>query len=312
MPAIGGHAGILAAALIGLLALLNWFGLSLGALVQQTLSALKAIAFLVLIVGCFLRGPPTSAAAAGAAGVPAASVPLVLGIVLSLQPILEAYGGWNSAVYFAEEDENPQRNILRSMVGGVLLVMTIYLLTNAAFLHVLSVPEIASTTIPAALAVERSFGAHSGVLITALALISLLAIANTLVMFVPRILFGLSRDGLFSARGAVLNRYGTPAAALALSGTFEMLFAAVSFLHLCINVAVVAALFKLRRSTGGASRPYSVPWYPWLPLIALGGSIAVLGAFLVGNTLNSLASIGAIFVSYPVYRLVRRTAASAA
>ncbi len=322
VPAIGGHAGILAAALIGLLALLNWFGLSLGALVQQTLSALKAIAFLVLIVGCFLRGPPTSAAAAGAAGVPAASVPLVLGIVLSLQPILEAYGGWNSAVYFAEEDENPQRNILRSMVGGVLLVMTIYLLTNAAFLHVLSVPEIASTTIPAALAVERSFGAHSGVLITALALISLLAIANTLVMFVPRILFGLSRDGLFSARGAVLNRYGTPgvalvlsaaaAAALALSGTFEMLFAAVSFLHLCINVAVVAALFKLRRSTGGASRPYSVPWYPWLPLIALGGSIAVLGAFLVGNTLNSLASIGAIFVSYPVYRLVRRTAASAA
>jgi APA family basic amino acid/polyamine antiporter len=188
-------------------------------------------------------------------------------------------------------------------------------------LHVLTVPEIASTTIPAALAAERSFGAHSGILITVLALVSLLAIANTLMMFVPRILFGLSRDGLFSARGATLNRYGTPgialilsaatAAALALSGTFEMLFAAVSFLHLSINVAVVAALFKLRRSTGGATRPYSVPLYPWLPLIALGGSIAILGAFLVSNTVNSVASIGAMVVSYPVYRFVRRAGARA-
>ena len=321
VPAVGAHPGISAASLIGVLALLNWFGLSLGSVVQQTLSALKAIAFLVLIVGCFVRGQPAAAAAANAGHMPAATVPLILGVVLSLQPILEAYGGWNSAVYFAEEDQNPERNILRSMVGGVLLVMAIYLLTNAALLHVLTVPEIASTTIPAALAAERSFGAHSGVLITVVALVSLLAIANTLMMFVPRILFGLSRDGLFSARGAMLNRYGTPgvalllsaatAAALALSGTFEMLFAAVSFLHLSINVAVVAALFKLRRSSAGAARPYSVPFYPWLPLIALGGSIAILGAFLVSNTLNSLASIGAIIVSYPVYRFVRRAAASA-
>ena len=309
VPAIGGHTGVSAASLIGVLALLNWFGLSLGSVVQQTLSALKAIAFLVLIVGCFVHGQPSGVTAVSAVHLPTATVPLILGVVLSLQPILEAYGVWNSAVYFAEEDQNPERTTYsRSMVGGLLLVMAIYLLTNAALLHVLTVPEIASTTIPAALAAERSFGAHSGILITVLALVSLLAIANTLMMFVPRILFGLSRDGLFNARGATLNRYGTPgialilsaatAAALALSGTFEMLFAAVSFLHLCINVAsrrrvIQAAPLDRRRS---ATCVFSAVLSRGCHSIALGGSVAILGAFLVGNTLNSLASIGAIIL----------------
>jgi APA family basic amino acid/polyamine antiporter len=126
VPVIGLHPGISAATVIGILALLNWFGLSLGSVVQQTLSALKAIAFLVLIIGCFVvRGQPASVAAVSAVHLPTATVPLILGVVLSLQPILEAYGGWNSAVYFAEEDQNPERNILRSMVGGDLLEMAI-------------------------------------------------------------------------------------------------------------------------------------------------------------------------------------------
>ena len=316
VPKLGGHQGVAAAAVIAALATVNWFSLSLGAVVQQALSALKATAFLALIVGCFVLGHSPSTAAANEPLMRGSSVPLMLGIVLSLQPIMEAYGGWNSAVYFAEEDRNPERNIVRSLVGGVLLVMAIYVLTNAALLYVLTVPEIASTQIPAALAAERSFGAHSGLFITGIALLSLLAITNTLMMFTPRILFGLSRDGLFSARGARLNRYGTPgnaliltaatAVTLTLSGTFESLYLAVAFLHLCINVAMVAALFGVRRNHAGTARPYAVPWYPWLPLIALGGSLAILGAFLYGNTLNSLISIAAAVLSYPVYRFTRR------
>lgn len=68
------------------------------------------------------------------------------------------YGGWQSALYFAEEDCNPQRNLPRSMIGGVAAVLVVYLLVNVALMAVLPIATLAQSTLAAADAARVVFG----------------------------------------------------------------------------------------------------------------------------------------------------------
>ena len=58
---------------------------------------------------------------------------------IALRAIYGAYGGWEAVVYFSEEVHDPERNVARATFGGIALVTTIYVLINAAVLHVLPV-----------------------------------------------------------------------------------------------------------------------------------------------------------------------------
>src|SRR5439155_25221119 len=69
--------------------------------------------------------------------------PGFVGLVVALQSVAITYGGWQSALYFTEEDRDPRRNLPRSMIGGVLSVLVIYLLVNLALLSVLPVGALA-------------------------------------------------------------------------------------------------------------------------------------------------------------------------
>src|SRR4029077_16603305 len=96
---------------------LNWIGVRAGSGTQKLTSFLKAIALLMFVIACFAlsgRHTPTNLGPTTLAA-PASSFAWLVAIVLSFQLILGAYGGWNSVIYFAEKDENPSRNIPRSL-----------------------------------------------------------------------------------------------------------------------------------------------------------------------------------------------------
>ncbi|MFO7628773.1 MAG: amino acid permease [Prochlorococcaceae cyanobacterium] len=99
------------------------------------------------------------------------------GVLLALQAVITTYDGWASPVYFAEEFSNPAQDLPRSLIGGVLAVLLLYLLINAALLHVLPIELMARSNLPA-----------GGVVITAVALLAMLGLINTVVMAAPRIL----------------------------------------------------------------------------------------------------------------------------
>ena len=84
------------------------------------------------------------------------------GVVIALQAIVITYGGWQSPLYFTEEDRNPSRNLPRTMVGGVFSVIVIYLSGNMS-LNALSMSGLASATLPAA-EPRRSLQGHAGVI----------------------------------------------------------------------------------------------------------------------------------------------------
>ena len=126
-------------------------------------------------------------------------------------------------------------------------------------------------------------------MVAALALLVVLASLNGNVFVTPRVLFGLARDGLAPAPLARVNPGGTPwvamllvgavAIALAATGTFEKLLGLSIVLILVIDGFTVLSLFRLRDREPRA--PFSVPLYPWVPLLF----VAVYGALFVGTAL---------------------------
>jgi len=317
-PSLVGSVPFVAVAVLIFFAGLHWLGLRAGSGAQKITSLLKVLAFLVVIVACFVFGGKQNLSQAGQAAQLSFSNSIIsfVAIILSLQAVIETYAGWNSVVYFSEENTDPARNIPRSLFGGVLIVTTIYALFNLALFYALPVSQIAASKLPAADAAANVFGSLGGKIITALALASLLSIINAIILQTPRTLFAMSRDGLFSTKGATVNEGGTPTVALVLtillavilaaSGTFESLLAIAAFMGLTVDVSVYVALFILRKRAPDMPRPFKARGYPFIPLIVLAVSILLLIGYIIGNTMNSIFALSAMALSYPVYLIVKR------
>ena len=317
-PKFSGSVTIFAVTILLSLTVLNWLGVRAGSRAQELVSLLKAVALLVFVGVCFTVGGRGSAGNSGQAASPAPAnvTSLFAAFVLSFQLVLGAYGGWNSVVYFAEEDKDPSRNIPRSLHGGVLLVVVIYLLVNLALLYVLSLPQMAASKLAAADAMSAIFGSRGGQIVTALALLSTVGVLNAAIMVVPRTLYGLGRDGLFTARATAVNRGGTPVVALGVAvavaviliavGTFEKLMAVYAFFAVANNILLVGALFVLRKREPDLPRPFRTFGYPVAPVILLLVSIAFFVGYIISDTANSLYALVVLAASYPIYRLIKR------
>lgn len=309
-PELSGFHRPIAIATLILFAVLQWGGLRSSSRVQEITSLAKGLAFLAFVAICFLLAPrdaqPERAVEHSLRFVP---------FVLALQAVIVTYDGWYSAIYFTEEDRDPGRNLPRSAFGGVFATLVIYLLVNLALLHVLTVREIASSSLPAADAASRIFGAHGGDVITVLSLVSLLSIVNAVMLLATRIVFAMSRDGLFFRAASEVSPRGTPvfalsftavfAAILVASGTFERLVAIAAFFFVVVYVSGFVSLFVLRRKEPALPRPYRAWGFPWTTGVALLGSLV----FLVGNGMsdpeNTLVAVLLIALSYPLFRALR-------
>jgi APA family basic amino acid/polyamine antiporter len=294
----------------------HWLGLRVGSRAQEIMSLFKVVAFFVIIVSCFLFSPKLPSAPSSTPSLLSDPKLLFVAIALSMQSILGTYSGWHAPVYFSEENTDPAKSIPRSLFSGVCLVMAIYVLFNLAMLYALPISKLAGSKLAAADAAQEIFGGYSSQIVTATMLISLLGIINASFLFTPRVMFALSRDGLFFLSGARVNTGGTPttalfltalvAIALAALGSFEKLFAFTAFFSVLVDVAAFGTLFVLRRKEPDRARPFKAWGYPLLPAIVLVGAILLLIAFVVSSAQNSLYALTGIALSYPVYLLVKK------
>ena len=291
--------GLIAVSLIGVLAAINWSGTRTSGATQTIGSAIKGLSLIALIIVLFSL-PATTADLAPAKHL--SPVLTVAAMVIALRAINNTYGGWNTAAYFCEEMDQPERNIVRSTFGGIIIVTVLYVLFNAALLHVLTPAQIAASTLPAADAVARALGDASGVLMTGLAIFSVVAITNLTVMFVTRICFGMARDGYLPARLATVSQLGTPrmalyatvigGALLASIGGYERLVAIGAPTGIVINGVVDLAAIVLRYREPDLARPFKMPLFPLPALLGLLINGGLLAALVHEDPANSLAGVG--------------------
>jgi APA family basic amino acid/polyamine antiporter len=290
----------IALAVLGLFSGIQLLGVRAGGASQELLSLAKAGAFMALVLACFLLPQPAAVALKPPAFT--TGMPGVVPLVLALQAVITTYDGWASPVYFAEEFSDPSRDLPRSLIGGVVAVLVLYLLINLALLHVLPISTLATSHLPAATAARALVGPWGGLAITAIALVALLGLINTVVMAAPRIVYALGRDGLLPTFTAGVNTGGTPVAALlltvgaagllVLAGSFERLLAIGAVLYVLLPLSGLAALAALRMQQPELARPFRCWLYPLTPLVVGGISIAFLVATSIGDPLSSLIAAG--------------------
>ncbi len=190
---------------------------------------------------------------------------------------------------------DPRRTLPRAIVGGVLLVVVVYLLANWAYLRLLGVEGVGGGHPLAADAVAAVWPGAGRRAVAAAVAVSAFGVLNAQLLSGPRLIYGMARDGRFYPVFGVLGRRtGTPVAAIALLGgqALLLLFAAgfqgvdrlldgVVFIDGLFFALTGAALFVLRRTRPDAERPARVPGYPVVPLIFVLGELgAVAGAYL--------------------------------
>jgi APA family basic amino acid/polyamine antiporter len=325
VPRLGVSERFIALALIAAFALLHWAGLRLSSLVQKVVSSATALALIFLGAACFLlfRAHPAAAAAAPASAAPAGSAAASLGffgmlaaLVVALRAVIVTYDGWYAAIYFTEENKNPSRDFPRAMIGGVLIILGLYLFLNLAFLHVLPIPRLAASQLPAADAAQVLFAGWSGKFITFLSLLTLLGLINSVLLGSTRIIFAIGRDGLFLKSAATVSPGGTPrpamlfsaiiAAILVATGTFNRIVAIAAIIMVANYCACYVAMIVLRRREPELHRPFRAWGYPWTTGIVLAGSILFLIAAAVSDSHNAVYAAALLAACLPAYALMKR------
>jgi APA family basic amino acid/polyamine antiporter len=312
-----GQTTAIAVAVILVFTFIQWCGVVWGGRTQELTSLLKALAFIALIVACFAVAAPAGAVTAVEAPPAPSGFAIAAAVVIALQGVLYTYDGWTGVIYFSEEVHDPGRDVPRAMIGGVLLVIAIYVLLNAALLWVLPIGAIAASKLPAGLAAETIFGARGDTVIRVLAILSMLSAINAFMMMASRTLFGMSRDGLFHRVASRVNRGGTPAIALWIGaavaiaflfiGAFDQVVAVLAFFFVVSYTVSFSAVFILRWREPELERPYRAWGFPFTTGLVLIGSVVFLIGAVLSDRENSKWALGALAVSYPIYWLTQRS-----
>ena len=235
----------------------------------------------------------------------------------ALVAALWAYEGWNTVVQLGAEVKNPRQNLPRSLVGGILGIIVIYLLATAAYFYVLTPAEIGKGDRVAAEMMRHVFGETGASAVSLAAMLSILAALNGTLLGGSRIPFAMARDGLFLERAAAVNpQYGTPNFAIGviaatsslilLSGRYEELFTCVIFSSWILYGMAGFSVIVLRAKHPEIPRPYRVPGYPWLPVLFTSTAGVLLYATMLRSPRESLIGLGIIGLGIPYYLRRRR------
>jgi len=303
---------LLAMALILFLAFLNYFGVKLGGEVQVTVTLVKVLLIAFVIVAGLAFGHARASTALTNVH------PLTFaGFFAALVAALWAYDGWNNVSMVASEVQRPQRILPLALIGGTLAVIGIYLLTNAAYFHVLTAQEVGASQRVAADMMRRVVGGWGANAVSLAAMISIFAALNGSILSGSRVPYAMARDGRFFAPVARVNpRYHTPgfsivllsvwSALLVLSGRYEQLFTYVIFASWILYGMTGAAVIVLRWKRPDMVRPYHTLGYPIVPVLFVSVAIVLVLSTLVDSPRESLLGLGLIACGLPFYFFWRR------
>lgn len=306
---------LVAAASLAMLGAVNYVGVRSGNMVNVVLTAAK-------VAG--LAAIPVMALVAGAAEpeltpvVPADVVRPIAAFGVAMIAVLWTYESWYYVTYAAGEIRDPQRNVPRALVIGLLTLMGIYVIVNVAYLHALTIDEMRGVTRIAERAATALMGPGGATFIALTVVVSTLGCNAAGLLGGSRVLFAMARDGVFlPAARRVHPRYRTPhvaivaltcwAIVLTLSGTYEQLFTYVMFASILFSVATGLALFRLRVTRPEHPRPYRAWGYPWVPALYVIGASAFVLNTLVERPFESVIGLVIVLTGIPVYLMQRRT-----
>ncbi|MBM3780769.1 MAG: amino acid permease [Acidobacteria bacterium] len=306
-----GWADYIAAGAIIVAALTNVVGVRLGALFAGISTMAKFGALALLVLASFALGGGT--AGASFANMASNGAPIDWGLFgLALISVLWAYDGFADLTFASGEVTDPQKNLPRAIVWGTLAIITIYLLANAAYLYVIPIDQLKSSTLVSADTLSAIFGQAGVSFISVIVMISTFGSLMGSMLASPRIFFAMADDKLFfPAIASVHPQFKTPyiavllaaglGVAMVMTQTFEQLTDTFVLAMWPFYALSVAAIYTLRRSHPDLPRPYRVVGYPWVPAIFVVAATGLVINALVTDPKWTSITFGVVLAGLPVY-----------
>jgi APA family basic amino acid/polyamine antiporter len=339
---------LVAILMIVFLTFLNTRGVKLGKWIQNVFTSAKMLSLLGLILLCvlaarnsaaiadnfshmwairdaqpiepgasFLRGIlPTVTAGTGWFG-------LLLALAVAQVGSLFSADAWNNIGFTAGEVKNPKRDVALSMAFGTIIVITLYVLANLAYLCALPLAQIqnAPDGRVATAALSAVFGAKGAVLMAVAIIVSTFGCNNGLILAGSRVAYAMAKDGLFFRATGTLNEKGVPGTALVYQGIwisvlillrtrtpgggygnlYNDLLNYVVFAVLLFYVLTIVGIFVLRQTRPDVERPYRAFGYPIVPLLYIVAATGIMVVLLLYRTQTAGAGMGIVLIGLPVY-----------
>jgi APA family basic amino acid/polyamine antiporter len=319
---LGKHsAAVWAALCVVLLTGLNIAGTLQSKTLQKAMEVLLILSLAAIAVGGIALGGTAKPAPAAAGGG---------GFALMMIFVLYTFGGWNEGAYLAGEVREARRNMVKVLVGGILLVTALYLLVNFGYYSALGLQGMKESKAIASDAMRLIAGERAALLLALVVCVSAATTINAAIFTGARTTYALGSDfRLFSTLGRWRAAGSTPANALLAQGAIALaLIAAGASTHDGFEAMVAytlpvfwtfflltgLTLFVFRRRDAAAPQ-FRVPLYPIVPLafyamclFMLWASVDYLRNPAIGPKFGSLvlAGLGVMAAGIPLYFLSRR------
>lgn len=226
-----------------------------------------------------------------------------------------AYDGWIHVGNVAGEMKNPKKDLPKAIILGLSIVMVVYFVINVAYLLVLPAGQLAQTPTPAADVAAILFGGKIGAkIITIGILVAVFGTLNSNIMVGMRIPYamGVQNKLPFSKQFAKLHpKYSTSilsgivlfiiTAIMIASGSYNSLTDMCMFVIWIFYTISFYGVIKLRKDKPELKRPYKVPLYPVIPIIAIIGGLFVVIVTLFTQPVNALVGVGLTLIGLPIY-----------
>lgn len=280
------------------LTLINIRGLQSGVWVQNVLTVIKLLSLGLLIVcGTILfRNPEVVAQNFNhffenlKGDGPVGFIATASAIGVAMIGSLFASEAWNNITFIAGDIENPRRNVPLSLLFGVTIVLSLFILANLSYLCLLpfhgdpagadvmakGIQHAAQDRVGTA-AFTAMLGPIGTVIMAIMIMISTFGCCNGLLLSGARLYKSMADDGLFFKKMSTLNANEAPAfslwlqfvwcSILCLSGKYGDLLDYVMFVVMIFYIMTVAGIFVLRRTRPEIERPYKAFGYPVIPLL---------------------------------------------
>jgi basic amino acid/polyamine antiporter, APA family len=340
---------LVAILLIVLLTFINTRGLQLGKIIQNIFTSAKTASLVALILIGVLLYHNAAAMKANFTDLwtPQAVTPITpdWGLVGTVTATAGAFGlfvaicvaqvgslfssvAWENITFTAGEVKNPRRNVPLSLAAGTILVITLYVLANVAYLCLLPLDKIQHPPDDrvATAAIEVAFSGAGAVIMAVAIMVSTFGCNNGLILAGARVYYAMAQDGLFFKGVGRLNARSVPAAGLVLQcvwtcllvlprtrsqdpvtgveqygNLYSTLLDYVVFAVLIFYVLTIAAVFVLRRKRPEVERPYRAIGYPIIPALYILTASAIMLVLLCYRTKTSWPGLAIVLLGVPVY-----------
>lgn len=242
-----------------------------------------------------------------------------------------AFEGYDLIATVTEEVENPRENIPKAIFISLVATVAIYLIVVWVAIGTLGAEELGRAGETGIAEAATSFMptipllGEGAALIVFGAVFSTVSALNAVVIASSRVVFAMGReDQLPNPLGQISARFGTPLAAVVVSaavmlgsvvflpieqvGRVSSLFFLVSF------VVVNWSVIRLRNRRPNMRRPFEMPFYPAIPILAIVLNLVLAYFLLRDDPYTLVLGVGWIAIGGLVYAALqwRRTETEAA